>query len=144
LANPWNEFAARLSPDGRWVAYCSDETGSNEVYVTSFPEAAGRWQVSQGGGIEPVWAPDGRGLYYWARDTLMVAHLAGGTTFNVTGRAVVLQGTFEHSTLFAQYDVQPDGNGFVMTQRVSGLDQSLTIAVNWYTTLRERMGAGRQ
>jgi len=141
LSNLWSEYSARLSPDGRWVAYVSNETGSSEVYVTSFPDASGRWQISQGGGGEPVWAPDGRGLYYWARDALMEVRLAGATEFNVTGQSAVLHGDFEHYFLFAQYDVQPDDKGFVALQRVSGQDQTLTIAVNWFTELRERMGA---
>jgi eukaryotic-like serine/threonine-protein kinase len=139
LATPRNEFAARLSPDGRWVAYTSDETGTNEVYVTTFPQASGRWQVSQGGGNEPVWAPDGRGLYYWAGDSLMEARLDAGAAFRIAGRTQVLRGQFHHFPRFAQYDVEPDDRGFVMVQQVSGPARSIVVAVNWLTELRERM-----
>ena len=67
------ETVPQVSPDGRWMAYTSDETGQNEIYVRPFPEVnEGKWQVSTGGGDSPLWSPDGRELFYRSGDTVMV------------------------------------------------------------------------
>ncbi len=71
LATASNERNPTISPDGRWVAYESDETGHFEVFITSFPEAGRRWQVSDGGGSHPVWRRDAREIVYRAGDRLM-------------------------------------------------------------------------
>ena len=74
LATPANETHARISPDDRWIAYSSDESGTSEVYVTRFPQAGGeRWQISAGGGDEPEWDPSGRTIYYIAPPRRLVA-----------------------------------------------------------------------
>ena len=73
LQGVWAELAASLSPGGRWLAYASDESGEYEIYVRSFPEPGARFQVSAEGGYEPVWAPDGRTLYYRVDADLMAA-----------------------------------------------------------------------
>ena len=66
VATDYGEYDAVLSPDGNWVAYLSDESGQFEVYVTSFPEPGRKWQISSGGGDDPSWAPDGKGIYYFS------------------------------------------------------------------------------
>ena len=73
FATPFNETAARFSPDGTWIAYVSDETRSAQVYVRSFPDGATRIHVSSGGGDEPQWRPDGKELFYLAPDTTLMA-----------------------------------------------------------------------
>jgi serine/threonine-protein kinase len=142
LNNPWDEIAPRISPDGRWVAYSSNETAGFEVYVTSFPEAAGRWQVSQGGGTEPVWTPDGRGIYYWAGERLMMATVAMSPAFAVTGRREMFRGAYDRNDLFAQYDVRPDGRQFVMIRNQEVDVAPFVIVANWFTELRRRMAGG--
>jgi serine/threonine-protein kinase len=142
LANAWDEVAPRVSPNGRWVAYSSNETGAQEVYVTSFPQAAGRWQVTQGGGAEPVWTADGSGIYYWAGDRLMMATVATSPTFAVTGRREMLRGGYDRFFLFAQYDVHPDGRQFVMIRNQDVGVAPLVIVANWFTELRQRMAGG--
>jgi Tol biopolymer transport system component len=67
LRTPANEGHASFSPDGRWVLYQSDESGTDEIYVRAFSGAGGRWQVSEGGGAQPRWSPDGRSVFYWSR-----------------------------------------------------------------------------
>jgi Tol biopolymer transport system component len=68
LTGPYDELQARLSPDGRWLAYSSDESGRSEVYVQSFPEPGGKWQVSTNGGSDPRWRADGGELLYLSSD----------------------------------------------------------------------------
>jgi dipeptidyl aminopeptidase/acylaminoacyl peptidase len=74
-ATPADETAARASPDGRWVAYTSDESGRAEVYLDAYPRPARRVRVSSGGGVHPVWRGDGRELYYWRGDALVAVRL---------------------------------------------------------------------
>ncbi len=73
LTTPANEGQAVLSPNGKWLAYMSDESGRQEVYVMAFPSRSGKWQVSNGGGNQPAWSADGKQLYYHMVDKLMVA-----------------------------------------------------------------------
>src|SRR5262249_15477715 len=69
------ETECEFSPNGRWIAYTSNESGGPEVYVRAFPGPAGKWQVSTGGGTNPIWSPDGRELFYRAGSRLMAAPL---------------------------------------------------------------------
>src|SRR5436190_16638364 len=71
LKTRFNEAAAQFSPDGRFVAYVSDESGSNEVYVRDFPDGAHKWQVSAKGGVAPRWRRDGKEIFYVAQTSLM-------------------------------------------------------------------------
>jgi eukaryotic-like serine/threonine-protein kinase len=82
LRTPFNEHHGQLSPDGRWMAYASDESEEWEVYVGTFPASDARWRISTSGGVEPRWRDDGRELFYLATDgTLMTVKVNGGTTF---------------------------------------------------------------
>src|ERR1700676_5576985 len=76
LRTPFNEGAARFSPDGRWLAYISDESGRFEVYVQSYPGPGGKWQISTEGGTEPVWTRNGRELFYRSGDKMMAVDVA--------------------------------------------------------------------
>ncbi len=142
LAEEWSEYTGAVSPDGRWVAYVSDETEASEVYVRAFPEPAGRWQVSQGGGMEPSWAPDGRTIYYWrGRTELVAARVQTQPSFAVLGEETVLQGRYARFFLYAQYGIRPDGDRFVMIKNVSGdAVGGITVVVNWFEELWERVG----
>src|SRR5260370_23841461 len=73
LNSKGSETNGQFSPDGKWVAYASDESGNWEVYVTSFPGAAGKWQVSRGGGTEPRWRGDGKEIFYIAPNGMLTA-----------------------------------------------------------------------
>ena len=122
LATKSNETNGQISPDGKWVAYASDESGAWEVYVTSFPGAAGKWQVSRGGGVEPRWRGDGKELFYIAPSGMLVgvsvdarSDFATGPPaplFQVHGRAVI------SSTDVFTYDVSKDGQRFLVNRYV--------------------------
>jgi Tol biopolymer transport system component len=119
LATPFNESHGVLSPDGRWLAYQSDESGVLEVYVRAFPSGGGKVLVSQGGGEEPVWSRDGRELFYFSPNTagageLIAAAVSTVPSFAIRGRTVLFDASrFARSTPHANYDVFPDGRSFV-------------------------------
>jgi hypothetical protein len=116
LATAARERGARLSPDGRWVAYQSDETGRDEVYVQSFPDPGHKTLISAGGGIHPAWRGDGRELYYWQADQLIAARLEGADADGpptVRGRTPLFRAPYFAADL-AMYDASPDGSRFVL------------------------------
>ena len=146
LVTRFNESAPRLSPDGQWMAYVSNESGQDEVYVRPFPSMSGRWQVSSGGGTEPVWSRDGRELFYRDRDRLVEARVSAspsGTVFTVAGRRQLLAGRYASGGLHAGYDVHPDGQRFLMVDPVEDR-QSIIVVVNWFADLRERIASARR
>jgi serine/threonine-protein kinase len=135
------EASPALSPDGRWLAFVSDETGSKEVYVQAFPDAGGRkWPVSTGGGSEPLWSRDGRELFYRNGRHEMVAVAVTGSAAPPLGRQQVLFSTREYATGQASraYDVTPDGQRFVMlrsARRPGEDDFRLVVVENFFEEL---------
>jgi Tol biopolymer transport system component len=115
-----NQQNGMISPDGRWVAYESDESGSWEIYVSTFPGAAGKWQVSRGGGTEPRWRGDGKEIFYIGPNgTMMAVPVNAGESF-ATGSPVSL---FQFnarppisSTDVFSYDVSKDGKRFLVNR----------------------------
>jgi serine/threonine-protein kinase len=124
-STPWayavtsaDETAARVSPDGRWVAYTSDETGRLEVYLDSYPRPGRRVPVSWNGGAHPVWRGDGRELYYW-KDGALVAVRVDAVADNGTpaiGAPTILFRAQYYIGPNTMYDVSPDGERFVIVQ----------------------------
>jgi tRNA A-37 threonylcarbamoyl transferase component Bud32 len=111
-----DETAARVSPDGRWVAYTSDESGRAEVYLDSYPRPRRRISISLSGGVHPVWRRDGRELYYWNEGALVAVQLraAGGVAPPAVVRRTVLFRASYHIGPNTMYDVSPDGERFVI------------------------------
>jgi serine/threonine-protein kinase len=110
----FGESAPALSPDGRWLAYQSDETGQMEVYVRPYPGPGGQVLVSLHGGTEPVWAHGGRELYFREGDSLMAATVTLSPAFEVTGRRPLFSGAYASGDSYREYDVAPDDRHFVM------------------------------
>ncbi len=135
LASPFNEHRARLSRDGRWLAYTSDETGRDEIYVQSFPKLGGKWKVSAEGGSRPVWSRNGRELFYIAADRkLMVGRVKDGDHFE-TGEPAPLFETHQSPTRF--FDVSPDGRRFLLVDPLPDpVIPPMTLLVNWAAALR--------
>ena len=127
---------AQLSPDGQWIAYSSNQTGTSEVYVSSFPAIKGKWQVSVAGGREPKWRADGRELYYLSRDGRMMAvGITLGASFEA-GSPVPLFQTHPRQPVSAgdvfSYDVTADGQRFlVITKEDEPRYAPLTVLLNW-------------
>jgi len=122
LTGKGSETNGQISPDGKWVAYASDESGNWEIYVTSFPAAAGKWQVSRGGGREPRWRGDGKEIFYIAPSGMLTAVPVNGAgifatgtpapLFQIHGRAPI------SSTDVFTYDVAKDGKRFLVNRYV--------------------------
>jgi Tol biopolymer transport system component len=117
-ATPAQETAARISRDGRWIAYTSDESGRAEVYLDSYPEPGRRVKVSSDGGIHPVWRGDGRELYYWHDGALVAVQLGeawGDSPRAVGARSVLFRAPYSVGAN-TMYDVSPDGQRFVIVR----------------------------
>jgi eukaryotic-like serine/threonine-protein kinase len=140
VVSSFSERAPSLSPDGRWAAYTSDESGQNEIYVRAFPEAEGRWQVSSGGGTEPLWTRDGRTIYYRRADTLFAAAVETRPTFAVVQRRTVFITDFLEAPNHINYDRHDSTGEFVVVARGDGAETSLVVVLNWFEEVRQRMG----
>ena len=143
LGTAFQERNAEVSPDGRWLTYESDESGQLEIHVRPFPDVdGGRWQVSTSGGTQPVWAPDGRELFYRSGDALMAVPIETGQGFMWGNPAVLFEGQFAPSLGGRNYDVSPDGQQFLMLKLGSVDDvpdapeARITIVQNWFEELR--------
>ena len=113
-----DEIQPKISPDGRWIAYTSKESGRWEVYVTAFPDPGGKWQVSEYGGIEPIWSSDGSELFYRERDRIMSVSVSSARIFDPSKPKVVFTGRYrsEPTTPIPSFDVGRDGKRFVVTK----------------------------
>jgi serine/threonine-protein kinase len=114
LATRFTEAGARFSPDGRWVAYTSDESGQTQVYVQSFPEPGHKVMVSNDGGSHPAWRGDGRELYFWHNNQLWAAELSATAPLTVRSRTLLFHANYVATSAQANYDVRADGNQFVV------------------------------
>ncbi len=139
----FRELTPAVSPDGQWLAYSSDESGQAEIYVRPFPNTEdGKWLVSTAGGINPLWAPDGRELFYTAQGNLMSATVLPGSTF-VTGARQLLFSLdgFRLDVFHPQYDVSPDGERFVMIRhRGAETAGELVLVQNFFEELKAKVG----
>jgi len=132
LQTQFNEARARFSPDGRWVSYQSDESGRTEVYVASFQGSAGKWQISADGGSDPDWSPDGRELFYLARDQrLMSVAITPGETLAPGTPQPLFRVQTEGGTRRNVYEVAPDGQRFLFLLPAGDSGTPITAVVNW-------------
>jgi Tol biopolymer transport system component len=139
LQTEFNERWAKLSPGGQWLAYSSDETKRNEVYVQTFPKPGGKWQVSTNGGDRPVWSRDGKELYFISADgKLMAAEVRGGSNladFNAGVPKPLFDVRISPNDWF---DVGKDGRFLIPTTVAEQLASvPLTVIANWPAGLRK-------
>jgi serine/threonine-protein kinase len=139
LQTTFAERNAAISPDGRWLAYESNEAGQEEIYVRPFPKVAdGHWQISTGGGTDPVWARNGRELFYRDGSSVMAAAVEMSPTFEVRGVVRLFDGPYL-VFLGGSFDVARDGR-FLMMKEATPHDQkpasSLVVVVNWFEELK--------
>jgi hypothetical protein len=109
-----------VSPDGRWMAYQSNESGKDEIYVRPFPNVnEGRWQVSANTGTRPLWSRDGRELFYFIPPgVIMAAPIVPGAAFSAGTPVAVVKGTYSSPQTGRMYDVSPDGRRFLLIKEV--------------------------
>ena len=132
----------QFSPDGKWVAYSSNESGKWEIYVTSFPEPRGKWQVSAGGGEQPRWRGDGKELFYISSDgKIMAAPVTTGANFDASTPVALFQVTPRQPVpiydLFV-YDVSRDGQRFLINTELKQAGSApMSIVLNWTAKLNK-------
>ncbi len=144
VATDANEAAPSFSPDGRWIAYASDESGRYEVYAKPYPGPGPRVQISDAGGGEPVWARDGRRLFYRSGRDMIAAQVQRGArdgVLTVSGRERLFSGEYYGgiSVRGATYDVSPDGKRFVMARSLDGTGTQLLVWTGWLDEVRRRL-----
>jgi serine/threonine-protein kinase len=134
----FNETAPAFSPDGRWLAYVSDESGRLEVYVRPFPGPGEKYLISVGGGSEPVWDRRGRELYFRNGDQMLVVAVNTQPTFSAGRPRLMFTGPFVRSADRINYDVSPDGESFAMLDsgQGSGAATQVNVLLNWYEELK--------
>ena len=138
LQTMFKEQYPDLSPDGHWLAYTSNESGNEEIYVRPFPDInAGRWQVSTDGGGQPLWARDGQELFYRNGGAMMAVPIETEPTFAAGNPEVVFEGEYATPLGGRTYDVSLDGEQFLMMKEATDRSEPTRIIVvlNWFTEL---------
>jgi Tol biopolymer transport system component len=141
LQTKFNENAPQFSPDGRWLAYSSDESGRFEIYAVPYPGPGGKWQVSSDGGREPVWNRNGRELFFRNGNKMMAAPIDTQQGFSAGTPKMLFQGqyvTLGNST--PNYDVTADGQKFLMLKTTVPPTQ-INVIVNWFEELKQKVPA---
>jgi serine/threonine-protein kinase len=155
LKEKHNEKAPQISPDARWLAYQSNESGQYEVYIRPFPDidSGGKWQVSTNGGKIPLWSPDGSELFYLSDDSCMAVEVGAEPTLKLGKTTVLFKGTYSSHTnpdgsQDTSWDIHPDGTRFLMMKPSPSIDAApataaprprINIVLNWFEELKQRV-----
>ena len=147
LHTEFNEEGGQFSPDGRWVAYSSDESGRTEIFVRPFsPDsngtasgAGGKWLISNGGGAQPRWRGDGRELYYLASDgKLMAVEVSTNPVFQAGVPKVLFQALAMSNASYSEWDLTADGKRFLLPAPTAQSAQApFTVVLNWQAGLKK-------
>ena len=133
----------RLSPDGRWLAYVSDESGRAEIYVQPFPAPGARIQVTTDGGSEPLWAKSGKALIYRAGQAVISVAVSLTPTFTIGERRTLATGNYLTEPTHQDYDVTPDGTRLLMV-KPTGSSGNPVIVHNWGREWAEKLAFERK
>jgi Tol biopolymer transport system component len=148
LQTRFDESVPRFSPDGRWLAYISNETGRHETYVQRYPGPGGKWQISTEGGTEPVWNPNGRELFYRSRDKMMAVDIATQPGFTAGKPRMLFEGPYVPTpATLSNYDVSPDGQRFLMlkpTEQAQAAPTQINVVLNWFEELKQKVPGGKK
>jgi WD40 repeat protein len=151
LHEKYAEMDPQISPDGRWMAYASDESGRFEIYVRPYPEVkGGKWQVSTSGGIWPLWSRDGRELFYRSGNAFMAVWVKTGPTFSLETPRMMFRGTYAFFPTIpnvSNWEISPDGKRFLMIKSSASSGSAseapeprkITIVLNWFEELKQRV-----
>ena len=148
LATEFNEQNPEVSPDGRWLAYQSDQSGRFEVYVRPFPDvnAGGQWQISTDGGTRPLWSRRGSELFYWREGGVMGVSVDLEPTFTPGAPEVVIQGPYPQGRAGRHYDISLDDSRFLMLKNPPSqredeaeTEPGIVVVLNWSQQLLERV-----
>ena len=139
LVTPFDEFAPAFSPDGKWLAYVSDESGRAEVYVQPFPGPGPKWPISTDGGTDPVWSSDGRELYFRRGSALLAVTVTAGAEFRSGRPQTVFDARYETIDGARNYDVVPRKAEFVAVRNEGTADhEQFNVVLNWVADLTAR------
>ncbi len=140
LQTPFQNFAAVVSPDGRWMAYHSTESGQNEVYVQAYPEPGGKSKISTDGGTNAVWAQDGRELFYRNQNKMMAVAMESVGEFRPAKPRLLFERPYRAGELPREYDISQDGQRFLMIKQAEtteeGLGNQVILVQNWFEELK--------
>jgi serine/threonine-protein kinase len=144
LQTPQQEGSAMFSPDGRWVAYISNETSRNEIYVRPYPGPGGKWQISTNGGDDPTWSPRGRELFFASTGDSRIwvsAFSVSGNSFQAEKPQAWSDGKFlaRPRTPSRDLGIHPDGKRFAVASASAGGEQKVTqlvVVFNFFDELR--------
>ena len=156
IQTPFSEITADISPDGRWIAYDSDESGQREIYVRPFPNVSGgRFPISSGGGSRPVWSRDGGELFYMRPQgtgvAIMSVRVRAGETWGADPPTTLFEGPYFYNDTpnalgeMRTFDVSPDGQRFLLMKDVTSETDAETppsqinIVLNWFEELKARV-----
>ena len=150
LSTPFQDRGVSFSPNGRWLAYVSGEAGRDEVYVRPYPGPGGEVTVSNGGGQEAVWGPDGTELFYRNGNQMMVVTVETEPGFSAEAPRLLFEGNFVLDNAAggggnSNYDIAPDGESFLMVMNERGdssieaIATPLTVVLNWFEELKARV-----
>jgi serine/threonine-protein kinase len=147
LNSPAYEAFPEFSPDGHWLAYTSSESGRNEVYVQPFPGLGGRWQVSSKGGVEPLWSPNGRQLFYRLGDQVWVVDVQAGSGFSASKPRLLFEKPgYGRGSPIRSWDISLDGKRFLMVKLEERKPQPVTemiLVENWFEELKRLCPIGK-
>ena len=139
LQTRFQERQAKFSPDGRFVAYGSDESGRYEIYVRRFPEGSGKFKVSRNGGTQPRWSRDGRELFYVEGNRLIAVEVATKPDFSAASMEQLFSSPGLVGGSMANYDVSVDGKSFVLVEPVEAVQApAVRVVQNWFAEFRDR------
>jgi eukaryotic-like serine/threonine-protein kinase len=149
LRTPYEDTAPKFSPDGKWRAYSSNESGRREIYVQPYPgPGGGKWQISTDGGQEPVWNPKGRELFYRSGSKIMTVEVDTKSGFSVGKPRMLFEGPYlPTSASFPYYDVSPDGQRFLMLkpiEQAQAAPTQINVVLNWFEELKQKVPTGKK
>jgi Tol biopolymer transport system component len=148
LRTPFNEGGASFSPDGKWVAYVSNESGRPEIYVQPYPGPGGKWQISTDGGTEPLWNRNGRELFYRSGNKMMAVQVETQPSFSASKPTLLFEREYAASQFPATgiaYDVTHDGQRFLMVREIEQASSAtqINVVLNWFEELKRRVPTGK-